>query len=532
MKMFSLPALAMALSVSLGAPAAVLADSLLGGIVKDTLRVTGTTIKGAGNIVTGTVDAAGNVVDASGRLIGKVVVTGDRETVAAGESVVLLGTTNDVYGYSIDARRYDLGRAIDVAEAREVIAHTQATELRTALDRVARTEANAQAEYKLTFNDAVVLARELDAINTRLARAVKGQPFESLVMTDSSGHQRMFVTTPQALSPDVKVISTRSVTRNGVTSTTTTTSTSSGTPSNTAILSVLDARRFRLEGMISDGLERQALAAEKAAQMQVDLNKLRSELASLQAPGASMSQMQALEFARQLDSMDSHLAGTLHVDTWAPLTSIDAASGTAQIVTDQFTNVIGLRDAGPELYISTLDARRRELQDIIASQEGSGTLAKTQAQDLRLELERAARLQADRMTSFGPADALPLAVSLDYVGNQIHAYVPTYGYVPLINDSRFIVSGGRVILIDDIMVRRAELQSRIGREFASGTISDRQHDTLRTEMLSLLNEEEQMRQKGSLTFKDSRVLYLGFDKVASHLDGYVDSTRRPPLSNR
>jgi hypothetical protein len=543
MKVLSMPCLMVAMSLSMGISSTAFAQGFLGGLVQDTLHVTGSAINGATNVVVGTVDAVGNVVDSGGRLIGRVAMPGSPDVQVPSETVVMLGTTNDVYGYAIDARRGDLRRAVALAVSRGMIGQMQAVDLQTALDRTAANQATGQGDRVLTFEKSIALARDLDDINVRLAAAMSVRPYDSLLATDSSGTTRMFVTTPRTLSSDVATSQTRSVTQDGITTTTTTTSRSSnpssrevaiGTEglSNSALLAVLDARRFQLDRMVSDGMERRVFQGDSALKMQSDLDGFRTRLVRLQAPGTTFSQDQAVLMARELDTMDGNVALAMRVNAWSPLTVVDSGTGTTKIVTDQFMNVIGTQDAGAELYTSTLQARRSELEGVIARQEASGALARARANDLRSDLDRVAKQQAQQREAFGYADALPLAVTLDYVGNEIHKVIPTFGYVPLIDDSRFVVAGGRVVLVDDVMVRRAELQSRIAREYAIGSISEDEHRSLRKEMKTLADDEEQLRTRGSLTVKGSRDLYQGFDKVAAHLDGYKAGSKRSPISNR
>lgn len=325
---------------------------------------------------------------------------------------------------------------------------------------------------------------------------------------------------------------TTSVTENGVTTTTTTTSNNSGTLSGVALFSVLDTRRFKLDRMIGDALDRRTIEADRASRLQSQLDRVRGELMDSRSSGQPMTQDLAVSIARELDNIDADVASALRVDVLSPLTVVDTTSGTTKIVTDQFGNVIGVRDAGPELYRGTLVSRRQELEDALARQQASGVLAAAEAQDLRDELARVARMEAEQRANFTYADALPLAITLDYVGNRIEKSNPSYGYVPLINDSRFVVGGGRVIMVDDVMTRRAELQSRIAREFAKGRITDRQHADLRDQMAGIAAIEDQMREKGSLTFRDSRALYQSMDKVGAQLDGYVAESRRGNISNR
>ena len=86
-------------------------------------------------------------------------------------------------------------------------------------------------------------------------------------------------------------------------------------------------------------------------------------------------------------------------------------------------------------------------------------------------------------------------------------------------------------MLDDVMVRRAGLESRIAHERATGRITLAQANTLRDQLARVAVLESQMRGNGGLTFKDGRTLYGEFDKVGSRLDGYIAEGKRSPISS-
>ncbi len=545
--------LTLALSLMLITQVAASADGLLTTFVKDTLQVTGNAVGGtlglvggtvglagdavgvAGAVVSGTVDSVGNVIDGSGRIVGRVVtqdqlvtspVSGSSQVITNYGGSVLLGNTNDVYSYSLDTRTSDLGRAVDAAESAGKITSSQAIDMRGDLARISSNEINAQSDHLFTFDESIAIARDLDKVNNRLATMLSVQPFGQLVLLDSAGNARMFVTTPRRGGT---VTSTRTVSDiNGVRSTTTVTSNTSPITSG-ALFSILDNRRYALDRMIGDAKLRNTIDARTAMQLQAKADHVRLLMLDR---GHVLTQDQALTIARELDTLDSDVSVALKVSTMTPLTIVDTTSGTARIVSDQFGNVIALSDAGPDIYIKTLEGRRLELESTIAAGQASGTISAAQAQNLRAELDRVARTQTESgVTDFTYVNALPLAMSLDYVGNQLITYSPTITYVPLINGSRFAIIGGRVIMLDDVMVRRADLESKISRSLATNKISTSQANSLRAEMGRIAIIEKQMRLKGSFSFRESRELYNRFDRVGSRLDSYY-ANKSTPISSK
>jgi hypothetical protein len=532
-----LSGLTVAMSLLLIAPATALAEGVVTTFVKDTLQVTGNAAQGAGdmlsgsvrvgsNAIAGTVDALGNVVDGTGRIVGRVIAPGSSSStsvVTTSGDTLLLGNTNDVYGYSLDTRLGDLRKAINTAENGSRITNSQAADLRIDLDRIAKDEIDAQRDQVMTFDEALSIARDLDGVNGKLATMTNSQTFGQLVVLDGSGVARIFVTSPRVAnaSSNSTVTSTRTVTDDNGTYTrkTTVISGNGGAISNSGLYSVLDNRRYELDRRIGDAMLRQAIDAQKAAQLQASLDQVRNEL-MLVPGGSSLTDVQALKIAGELDTLDGSVATSLKIAALSPLTVVDTGSGAARIVADQFGNVIGVREAGPDIYIKTIDTRRLDLEKMLVSGLTSGAITADRAAELRAELDYVARTQSQGAGDFTYINALPLAVSLDYVGNELRAIVPTITYVPLIDGTRFIIIGERVIMLDDIMVRRAELESKIARKLIHGKITASQASNLRAELGSIAVVEQQMRAKGSLTFRDSRELYNRFDKVGSRLDGY------------
>jgi hypothetical protein len=520
--------LTLALTIMLIAPVAASADGLLTTFVKDTLQVTGDVVGGtvglAGSTISGTVDSVGNVIDTSGRVVGHVILPNQMKSGVTeyGDKVILLGSTNDVYGYSLDTRLSDLRKAVDAAESQGKLGSAQASDLRQQLASISTNQINAQSDGVFTFDESLAIARDLDKVNVGLANMISVQPYGQLVAIDGSGTARIFVTTPHRNASTVT--STRTVS-NGVdtTSVTTVTSTNAQPMSSGAMFSILDNRRYQLDKMIGDAKIRGTITESQDTELQAKSDHVRLLMLDR---GAELNSQQAVKIARELDALDSDIASALKTTSLQPLTVVDTTSGNARIVSDQFGRVIAISEGGPDIYIKTLEGRRLDLEARLAAGQASGSIAAQQARDLRTELDRVARVQASqRSNEFTYVDALPLAMSLDYVGQEIVQVIPTYSYAPLINGSRFVIFDGRVVMLDDVMVRRGELESKIARMRATGRLSARQAATLRADLSKIAIVEKQMRAKGALTFKDSRELYKDFDRVGSRLDGYHASLK-------
>lgn len=201
-------------------------------------------------------------------------------------------------------------------------------------------------------------------------------------------------------------------------------------------------------------------------------------------------------------------------------TTVDGVTTTTETTT---TKVVPGAEVTTDVFVTTLEGRRLQLEAAIAAGQAAGTITDAQAKAWRAELDAIARAQAEGKSSLTYTAALPLAMSLDTLGDAIRVVSPKLVYVPMISGQRFIVEGGRVIMLDDIMVRRADLESKISRELALGHLTRSQARELRAELEQIADLEASMRAKnGAAGFSvtDSRTLYKMFDKVGSRLDGY------------
>jgi hypothetical protein len=194
-------------------------------------------------------------------------------------------------------------------------------------------------------------------------------------------------------------------------------------------------------------------------------------------------------------------------------------NGVERTTTETGTTPGVITQVGPDVIITTLGSRRVQLENAIAAGQAQGRISAAEAQRLRRELDAVSRAEAaSKGTQFTYATALPLALTLDRVGGIVHRALPTVAYVPLVAGGRLVISDTVIIKLDDVIVRRAELESRISWELADGTLRPSDAEKLRQELSRIALVESQMRADGDLSIKDSRDLYIRFDRVGARLD--------------
>lgn len=386
----------------------------------------------AGTIVSGTVNTSGYIVDAGGNVVALAqpeVATGTvtktttlvtpsgitRTTEVVGTN---FGTMTDVLANAMIARRGEISSSIDQALASGKLTSVQAQDFRAELDQIARSESACKITGGvLTFDEGILLARQLDSLSLRFAQATGFPILTALVITEPASGVTRFAVSPTILKPAV-VVATEPVV--GTTAVTTTT-----------------------------------------------------------IPGK---------------------------------------------VTVTKTIVKEIR-SNPDLFITTLDTRRSELEKLIAHGIATGKISQAEADLLRGELDTLARLEkTSKGVVLSSGTVAVIAARLDVLGMRLANLLGTTTYVPIITGDRFIVFNGQVVMLDEMTMRRAGLESKIATSLAAGKISLAQATELRAELDTIAMVEVRYRQaNGLFTDKQARSLFVAFDRVGSKLDSFIAS---------
>jgi hypothetical protein len=292
--------------------------------------------------------------------------------------------------------------------------------------------------------------------------------------------------------------------------------------SPSTVYSLLDSRRFELDRLIASRLVNGQMTPGQALKLRTQLDDIAAQISAARLSGYSAVDPHVITLGKQLDAVSLEAAGILSITPLTPITIVDTTTGDTRIAIDAFGNIVAISTLQPTVYSTTLDARRDELRKLIASGEATGTIPRAQADSFRLELDRLTALEnAALAAGLSPTNALPIAMQLDTLRERVITYSPAVTIQPLIVGSRFILTNNQVALLDDIMVRRADLEGRIASQLAVGKISERQAASLRAQLDESAVLERAMRSDGNLNFNESRQLYTAFDKVATRLDGYI-----------
>ncbi len=510
--------LTLGLALSVGVLASIVTPS-----VADTIRTV--TTSSAPDSVYGTIDGRGDIIDASGRLVGHISDGSSVTTVQTG-----VPTMSTVYADSLGERIRVIRTNISDCLAKGLINSDNFNSFNSQLDNiVAMKKACEVSGGLLTFDEATSVGRQLDDLNVAISTATRLQALSPMIVTvngatrlavvkrvvtnNLDGSQTVTTTrtdvTPQASQV---VVTDTPVTERRVTVVSNDSST---------LFALLDSRRVELDRLVAMDLAEGKISSAQAYDLRVRLDGYGSQLSDGRIAGWPADDTRVYEIARGLDDVDSKLVKMASIPALQPLTVVDT-SGKTRISVDQFGNVVSVKTITSTQLLTTLNGRITEIQRLIASGQANGTMNTSQAAAFRAELDRlTALVLSGRSGNFTYVEALPIAMQLDALSNRVVVLAPGQNVQPLVVGSRFVLTTGQVVVLDDLMVRRADLEGRITQNLATGRISDVEARSLRSQMDEIGRMESQMRMSGQPSFKDSRRLYTLFDKVAARLDNDI-----------
>lgn len=183
------------------------------------------------------------------------------------------------------------------------------------------------------------------------------------------------------------------------------------------------------------------------------------------------------------------------------------------------TSDVFIRTASPDVLVTTIDSRRKNLEDMIDASVVRGDITAEKAASMKRELSRIDRGVDEPLSH---SKAVMYAQDLDHIGDQYKTIVTTPSttqqYVPIINGTSITITTGQTFKLDDLSVRRADLEKRVVQCLLQKRLSDGQAARIRSKLESLGNEQANYSANGSLNDKEAKRLYNEFDKVAKEID--------------
>jgi hypothetical protein len=556
-----------------------------GHVLRGTVTSNGDIIDSSGHVVgraaVGVIDQNGNIIDPSGKTITRIYnVPGQSTTTVVTQAAPTVFTAP--LSAILDNRHIEIERMISKGEKNGRISASQAGEYRMSLQRIETAEIAAKASGgMLTYDESVDIARDLDSLAATVATSTALTPFTPLVIVDPSGSVRFsvrpngYVMTSYApgATTTQTVVSKSVVTPSGTTvyKTTTIEPVATSIPSD-RLCTVLESRRDAINTMINDGLASGKISASQSRELRAQLDIIRQDEVAARASDNMMTYDEALALAVRFDDLSSRAAaisnlkplwsmvavdnGTrrlileapagstysqttttttsatpVYADriietttTTAPGTVITTSAGTALVTKDAVGNMVTVRTVDPTLLVTTITVRRKDLDRMVHESIEKKVITPVQGQLILGEL---VRIDREAVPGITYGRAVILARDLDVITTQIGTYVTTIPQ-PIIAGSHMTISNGQIVELDDVSVRRSDLEARIIKDYLQGRLTSNQADTLRSEMNAVETMEGTFRNQhpGDLTLKESRILYTNFDKVASKLDKWAGKENR------
>jgi hypothetical protein len=554
-----------------------------GHVLRGTVTSNGDIIDPSGHVVgravVGVIDQNGNIIDPSGKTVTRIYNIPGQST-----TTVVTSATPSVFtaplSAILDNRQIEIERMINKGEKSGRISASQAGEYRNSLQRIQTAEIAAKASGgMLTYDESVDIARDLDSLSATVATSTTFTAFSPLVVVDPSGTVRFsvrpngYVMTSYApgSSTTQTVVSKSVVTPSGTTVYKTTTIEPSTIPSERLCV-VLESRRDAINTMINDGLASGKISASQSQELRAQLDTIRQDEVAARASDNMMTYDEALAIAARFDDLSSRTAaisnlrpiwsmvavdnGTrrlileappgsstysqttttttatpVYADriietttTTAPGTVITTNAGTALVTHDTVGNVVTVRTVDPVLLVTTITVRRKDLDKMVHESIEKKVITPAQGQLILGEL---VRIEREAVPGITYGRAVILARDLDVITTQIGTYVTTIPQ-PIIAGSHLTISNGQIVELDDVSVRRSDLEARIVKDYLLGRLTSGQADDLRGQMNAVETMEGTFRNQhpGDLTLKESRILYTHFDKVASNLDKWAGKENR------
>lgn len=167
-----------------------------------------------------------------------------------------------------------------------------------------------------------------------------------------------------------------------------------------------------------------------------------------------------------------------------------------------------------DTLVSSIDARRTQLDAMLTQALSNGTIDAAQAATLRAQLEKIVTDEttdklSDNVLTY--SEALSLATALNVLQDQLVLLAHAPVITPLLAPKFMSVNGQVIMVVDDLDARRMKLSQRVDDEYTAGRLSANQVSTLKERLDMAAALESKYKKNGELSPSKK-------DKVATKLD--------------
>ncbi|MBP9094751.1 hypothetical protein KBI23_27275 [bacterium] len=200
---------------------------------------------------------------------------------------------------------------------------------------------------------------------------------------------------------------------------------------------------------------------------------------------------------------------------------VDNTSNRVVATFDGGGRVIALTSAPAyDSLVVSIDARRAELERMIANGRTANNFGDVTAQALREELASIAAQESAYRVSGRPLnyeEALSLANRLNALGDRVVPYMRGVTVTPLIG-SRFVTSSGNLVIVDELSARNMRMQRRVDDEYAAGRLSNDHVARLKSQLNEVSSLQTKYTRNGKLKDSNTRTIVTKLDKVQTTMD--------------
>lgn len=300
----------------------------------------------------------------------------------------------------------------------------------------------------------------------------------------------------------------------------------------------MDSRRKEIERIINERLAAGTLNTADSVRLKAMIDTFNLDFNRAVALGYSLDN--ALPLAARLDAISGDLVTYAKISPFDNLVYLNPATGTKTIrmvsttttanpvvvstpIAVQSNKVVSITTIEPRVIRDSIRMRHDRMVELISAGLASGNLTAAQAAVYRKQLDDLAALQAsfDRGGTITYANYLPIAYQYDMLRSQLVSVLksPTITVAPLIDNGRLYLSADRVVAFDDMMGRRAGLESKISYNLMMGRLSASKAAELRSRLDRIASLEGSYRNSnGRMNDEEAKKLYTEFDRVGSALD--------------
>jgi hypothetical protein len=175
-----------------------------------------------------------------------------------------------------------------------------------------------------------------------------------------------------------------------------------------------------------------------------------------------------------------------------------------------------------ETLSTTIIERRARLSKMINDAVAAGVLSKEQAAAMRAELDRIAAETASGAPQLTYGNAMVIGYNLDLLSDRLVPIVRTTETITPVVPAEFIVTGGRLSMVDKLTYRRVALERRVDDEYKAGRLASSNVSRLKTQLDQVASQQSKYKNSnGQLSGSEQRKLAMRLDQVQSTLDSDV-----------